>query len=216
MPWPEIVTLTSILADSVPHYREKPGGVYERDTTKDYSLLERSSPLTLQETAPEAELRVMPLDGVSPQGLCLKLDHFGIHCFKSKTGNKSCDYLVLTEDMHKKHALFIELKTALCENPDKYGYLSLTNEEDRDKAVQLNSGTARFDYVCTVIEVLSGKKMFQDYEKHHFVLYNKIKNIKPTQNSIQTTRAVSYKYNRIKAIDVSQKSRITVGDLLTA
>lgn len=216
MVWPEIDKLKAVLASSVLQCQKKQGGGFECDTSKVYRLLENHSPLTLQETDPNAGLRVLPLDGVSPEGLCIKLDNFGIRCFKPNSGNKSCDYLVLTEDSHKKYALFIELKTSLSEMPDGHGYLSLTNLEDRDKALQLNSGTARFEYICSVLEMLHGKKMFQHYERHHFVLYQSVRNTAPTKNGIALTSPVQFKYSIIRTIDVSHKSRLTIGDLLSA
>ena len=173
--------------------------------------------LTLQESDPKAELKTIRLNGVSADGLCIKLDNFGIHFFAAETGNTSCDYLVLTDYENEKYALFIELKTSIETSPSK-GKLSLTNAGDQRKALQLNSGSARFDYLCSVVNKLRGSTVIQasTYERLFFVLYIHERNISPSQGSASLTGSCNFFHKEIAAIKVQDAQTMTVRDLIEA
>lgn len=215
-PFPEIDLLKTALKQSVRHYDETSAGII---MSNDRDIKVSTRPLEMVEEAENATLKKVYLDGISSEGLVLKLDHFGIQFFEKHTWNQACDYIVLTEDSHKKYALFIELKSSIEHAPTPDGHLQLNGNRNVKIAWQLNSGSALFDYLCFVIDTLHKDKTLLQYDRKFIVLYARHSSgvrsfIQPMQGC--TSRKQDFKHQTIKAISINEpsSSRLSVADLI--
>jgi hypothetical protein len=219
--------LKDILAKTVLHcenytdyYQNKPCKCSRRDTYEpiitNFELVEKDR---------KATLKGIPLDGVSPHGLALKPDHFGIHFFTKGMWNKSCDYIILTEDRGQKYAVFIELKSSVEEkldaqdkNPTPYnaaGNLRLDTTKNYDIALQLNSASALFDY----LECIARKtgKTLSHYERRFAVVYEKTVKENPGVQGVPDGTAIPVlMHKQIKAIQrpLTSSGRIKLSVLI--
>jgi len=150
MSWPEIERLKRMLADNIRLCAcspTKPSPLCpERPCPPREIKLWHSTPtVALSEDGPDARLTKLYVTDVSPDGITLKLDVFGIHFFHANTLNKLCDYVILTEHDGQKYAVFIDLKSSLPRLPLSDQTLPIFDKEDLARVWQFNGGSLLFD-----------------------------------------------------------------------
>ncbi|MDR3220525.1 MAG: hypothetical protein LBU46_00740 [Candidatus Accumulibacter sp.] len=177
MGWPEIEQLRQLLADGIRLCACSPVGAPPPRT---HSCQSRQIKITipfdrrivLDEPAPEATLKRVYINGVSSDGLALKLDVCGIHFWAAKKLGKICDFVILTEQDNKKYAIFIDLKSSLPRKPCEDTTLPIIDKDDLERVWQFNGGSLLFDYMSLGVAFHGGSNgLLTDYEKCFFELY---------------------------------------------
>ncbi len=127
----------------------------------------------LEEECKKATLNHVPICNLGANTLVLKPDNFNIRFYKASTYNKACDYLVLTYDAsNKPHAVFIDLKTDIHDQPDTETNLFKTNSErDAECGLQFCGARALFKLLAFMTRTVKKCKAFDEYREHYWVLY---------------------------------------------
>ena len=135
--------------------------------------------LELKEEDDGASLNELRVVNVCAGALALKPDHCCVQMFKPGRWNKACDYLLFVEVGGVKHALFIELKSAIPRR-SVGGVLRYTCEDARKYGMQLLGADALLDYFTNVVSrqnplEFPRRNFMEDYKRHYVILYNHLK-----------------------------------------
>lgn len=121
----------------------------------------------------KALLNHIPLCNLGVDTLILKPDNFNIRFYKTDTYNKACDYLVLTYDKtNKPHAVFVDLKTDIYDQPNpKTCEFKTNSERDALCGLQFCGARALYKLLALMTRTLSKCRAFDSYQEHYWVLY---------------------------------------------
>ncbi len=124
-----------------------------------------------------SQLKELTIEKLGLDTVVLKPDHFGTQYYQ-EVYNKGCDYVILTNDLQGKgHAVFIDMKGDIYNEPDSNDLLVTTERRDASCGLQFCSSVALIRHLGLMVEVTSKCGRLRDSYKHHYwVLFRKFLN----------------------------------------
>ena len=137
---------------------------------QDYWQGHDSGKVHLTETN-KAQLQSVFINGLSKDGITLKLSTGKDSFFIRKTGNNRCDYVVLSQKDGKKYALFIDLKSKHIKDSDVIEQIphavdGANYNEYAEVVYQLKASSCYFEFIHHVLADFRGvTTLSSDYPK---------------------------------------------------